>query len=117
MTGISNLIQSNHLEGRYAQLIQSCFDSYVDKELSEQWKELLETKIAEINKINSKDLVKNPFSTSLNDSKIEIDFVDMPSDERLNKKFMDMQKDMKINCVEDFSLSESEIVNTNTKFR
>ncbi len=57
--------------------------------------------------------MRNPLISSLNDLSnygADTDFIDMTSDERLNKKYLDLHKEMKINCVEDFSLSESQLI-------
>ena len=59
--------------------------------------------------------VKNPLTLSSVDSNIESDFPDLTNDDRLSKKFLDLQKDMKINCVEDFSLPESQIISFSSK--
>lgn len=79
----------------------------------ETWNDLNENKILKLNNLNSKDLVRNPFLTSSVSTSETTDFIDLPSDERMNKKFADLQKEMKINCVEDFSISESQLVNFN----
>lgn len=79
---------------------------------------MYDIQIQEINKINSKELVKNPYLYPRNNGEqnSENENSDANSDEHLNKKFLDLHKEMKINCVEDFSLSESQIVNFNPKF-
>ena len=89
--------------------------SVVEKDLVETWDEINENKINKLNILNSKDLVQNPFlvnSATVSDTG---DFIELPSDEKMNKKFSEMHQEMKINCVQDFSLSESQIVNFSSK--
>lgn len=76
---------------------------------------MYESKISKLNNLNSKDLVRNPFLTNSVSVSDTSDFIDLPSDEKMNKKYSDLHKEMKINCVEDFSLPESQIVNFSTK--
>ena len=59
--------------------------------------------------------VKNPNLNNNPDSITESHFQDFADDDKSNKKFLDLQKDMKINCIEDFSLPESQILNFSSK--
>jgi len=40
---------------------------------------------------------------NINDSLLESHFTDLIDDDKSNKKFSELQKEMKINCVEEFS--------------
>ena len=116
LTIISNFIDNCYKEGQNSELIKACFDKFIEKQVLEQWKELVELQISDINKINMKDLVKNPFHMNINDSLVESEFTDLIDDDKSNRKFSELQKEMKINCVEEFSLPETQIINFSTRY-
>ena len=99
---ISNFIDNCCKEGENANTIRICVEKYTDEKIIVQWKELIDTQLADINRINMKDLVKNPFNLNNNDSLMELEFTDLIDDEKTNKRFAEMQKEMKIDCVEEF---------------
>jgi len=53
---------------------------------------------------------------NINDSLLESHFTDLIDDDKSNKKFSELQKEMKINCVEEFSLPETQITNFSSKY-
>ncbi|CAF0926140.1 unnamed protein product [Brachionus calyciflorus] len=112
---ITNFIRKQTNDSPYSTFLKDCLVKFVESDLVETWDDLCDTKINKLNQLNSKDLVRNPFltnSTSITDTS---DFIELPSDEKMNKKYSELHKEMKINCVEDFSLPESQIVNFSTK--
>jgi hypothetical protein len=52
---------------------------------------------------------------NMNDSLMESHFTDLLDDDKSNKKFSELQKEMKSNCFEEFSLPETQIVNFSSK--
>ena len=65
-----------------------------------------------INERNVKDLVRNPFHVLNSD--VEKDSIE--NNDLSNRKFLDIQKEMKINCLDNFSLSEDHIIPFQPKF-
>ncbi|RNA40474.1 serine threonine- phosphatase 6 regulatory subunit 3 isoform X1 [Brachionus plicatilis] len=112
---ITNFIRKQTTDSIYSAFIKDCFDKFVEKDLVETWDEINENKINKLNTLNSIDLVHNPFLVNLASVSDAGDFIELPSDEKMNRKFSEMHQEMKINCVQDFSLSESQIVNFSTK--
>lgn len=95
LTVISNHIYKNTRESKYSAYMNECLTKWVDKDILEQWNELNQTKIANVNAINARDLVRNPLIANSPDScKFDSD-LDLPSDACINKKLMDFNKDMK----------------------
>jgi hypothetical protein len=76
------------------------------------WKELYDNKLMLINDRNVKDLVRNPFHVSNSDVDKDI----MENNDLSNRKFLDIQREMKINCLDNFSLSEDHIIPFQPKF-
>lgn len=87
---------------------------YKDEKVLEAWKELYDTKITEINTRNSKDLVRNPYAISAND--VEKETNDFQNSDQTSKKYMEFQREMKINCLDNFSLAEDQIISLNPKY-
>lgn len=62
---------------------------------------------------NAKDLVRNPYVIS---NEAEKDNTDFQNNDQSNKKYLEFQREMKINCLDNFSLSEDHIISFQPKF-
>lgn len=125
LTLISNVLYNITRDANYSKVIQSYLssDSLDQTPLINSWRQLNEIKIYEINKINSKELVRNPHMANISDLNSDVspisslvDIIEPPSDDLSQKKLKDFQKEMKINCVDNFSLSENHIINFQPKY-
>jgi hypothetical protein len=61
--------------------------------------------------------VKNPHLSNSNDLNIDHEFINITNEEKFNRKFFDLQKEMKIDCIEQFSISENMINDKTTKLK
>ena len=48
---------------------------------------------------------------------LDEEFINISKEEKFNKKFFDLQKEMKIDCVEEFSLSENLMNENNIRLK
>jgi hypothetical protein len=94
LTSICNLMTKSSQEGHFADYLKSYFQE-ISKEIGNQWKEIEDTKLQEINRKNSQDLVRNSLSSS-SDSNTEPENVEFPSENDMHKKFADFNKNITI---------------------
>ncbi len=53
---------------------------------------------------------------SSNDSNSESEMFELQNNEKINKKYAEFQREMKINCLDNFSISENQIIAFQPKY-